>query len=489
MILLLPTLVSIIFGMIFLCMKEPEDRKKLVGFGLIAMLIEAALCCYVIFGTGNFGLILFNLTSELQVYFAFDTLGRVFAVVSVLIWLMAGIFSLSYMKHEQHETRYYGYYFLVIGVLMALCEAGNLVTYYAFFELLTLSSMPLVLHKQSHESIMAGLKYMFYSFAGAYMVLFGLYAVYKNIGLLPFKAGGILEGIELADGKNMMLIVVMLMIVGFGVKAGMFPMHAWLPTAHPVAPGPASAFLSAVIVKAGVLGIIRVVYYIFGAGFIKDTWVQYLWLTLTLITVFMGSMLAYRERVFKKRLAYSTVSQVSYILFGLAILEPTAFTGSILHVVGHAIIKCILFLTAGAAMSKGGHIYVEEYVGIGKKMPVTIWCYTFAALGLVGIPPTAGFVSKWYLAEGALSSGTKIFAYLGPVVLLISALLTAGYLLPITMKGFYPGKDYVDDGKGTEEVDLFMLIPLIILAVLTMVVGMMPGVLTNMFDAIAINLF
>lgn len=234
----------------------------------------------------------------------------------------------------------------------------------------------------------------------------------------------------------------MLMLVGFGVKAGMFPMHAWLTTAHPVAPAPASAILSAVIVKAGVLAIVRVVYYIFGVSFLKETWVQTVWMVLSLLTIFMGSMLAYREPVLKKRLAYSTVSQLSYILFGLSVMNAGAVTGSLLHVLCHGFIKAALFLCAGAVIYMTGKTKVEELRGIGKEMPLLMWCYTIASLGLIGIPPTGGFISKWYLAEGALSSSMAGFNWIGPVILLVSALLTAGYLLPVTIYGFFPGADF-----------------------------------------------
>jgi len=278
------------------------------------------------------------------------------------------------------------------------------------------------------------------------------------------------------------------MILGFGVKAGMFPMHGWLPTAHPVAPAPASAFLSAIIVKVGVLAIIRVVFFVVGANFLRGTWVQYTWLTLTLITVFMGSMLAYRENILKKRLAYSTISQVSYILFGLALLTPGGFVGGILQVVFHAIIKTMLFLCAGVIIYKTGKKNVSELTGIGKEMPITIWCFTIASLGLIGIPPTAGFIGKWVLAMGSLGSGIKIFSWLGVVVLLISALLTAGYLLPVAINGFFPGKEENKVKIESKEPTGFMLVPLIIMAIAVILLGVFPNKLTEYIMTISATL-
>ena len=194
---------------------------------------------------------------------------------------------------------------------------------------------------------MAALKYLFYSMCGAYLGLFGIFFLYKYCDTLAFVPGGSLNLTLLADHQGIVMVAVFAMLIGFVVKAGMLPLHAWLPTAHPVAPSPASAALSGIIVKCGVLAIIRTVYYVVGADFIRGTWIQTAWMVLTLMTIFMGSMLAFREPVFKKRLAYSTVSQVSYILFGLSALTPTAMTGALLHVVFHAFIKCTLFLTAG----------------------------------------------------------------------------------------------------------------------------------------------
>ena len=416
--------------------------------------------------------LLFNLTENLPILFKV-------AAVTIIIFLGSGIFSLEYMKHEQKKKRFYVFYLLAFLVLMGLCFAGNLITFYLFFEMLTLASTPLVLHSGSREANMAGLKYLFYSLCGAYMALFGLYFVSKYGNTLTFSEGGVINQ-ELAAGHTgLLLVAAFVMILGFSVKAGMFPMHAWLSAAHPVAPAPASAVLSAVIVKAGVLGIIRVIYYIFGAAFLKGTWVQTAFMVLTLITIFMGSMLAYREPVLKKRLAYSTVSQVSYILFGLSAMDMNSVTGGVLHVIAHGFIKAALFLCAGAIIYMTGKTRVEELKGIGKEMPLLMWCYTIVSLGLIGIPPTGGFISKWYLAMGSLETGIPGFSWIGPVVLLVSALLTAGYLLPITIQGFFPGADYDYKALKKKEPSALMTVPVLILTVLTVFMGLFPGQLIS----------
>ena len=482
--LILSILFPVLLGLIILLKREFKNRKVLLTLTGAGLAITAALGMAVVLG-GETELMLFSFGKNLDIYFHVDTMGKLFAVVVNLVWVLAGFYAFAYMKHEKEETRFFGFYVMVHGVLHGLVFSGGMVTFYLFYELMTLLSVPLILHNRSKDAIKGGLKYLFYSLFGAYMALLGLFFLNRFADSMAFLPGGTLNLAAVAGNETLMLVVSLSMILGFSVKAGMFPLHAWLPTAHPVAPAPASAVMSGIIVKMGVLGMIRVVYYLIGADFIRGTWVQTVWMSLALVTVFMGSMLAYREKVMKKRLAYSTVSQASYILFGLSLLQPAALSGALLHVVFHAVIKSCLFLSAGAIIYKTHKTNVDDLRGIGKEMPVTIWCYTFAAAALIGIPPASGFISKWYLATGALSSGTGIFSWLGPVVLLTSALLTAGYLLPITVKGFLPGADYDYQGLQKKEPNLTMVIPLLILAVLAVLLGVFPNPLADYIASIA----
>lgn len=419
--------------------------------------------------------------------FSLDPLGIMFAVLFALIFLLVGIASIEYIRHEGGTGRFYAFYIPTAIVLTSACFAGNFFTYYVLFELMTFLSMPLVLHARTHESVMAALKYLFYSVAGAFLTIFGFFLFLSKGYDLTFVAGG---SLGIAELSNRELFAVFLMILGFGTKAGMFPMHAWLPTAHPVAPAPASAVLSGVITKAGVLGIIRCLFYVTGISAIRGTWVQYTWLILTMLTVFMGSMMAYMEKGLKKRMAYSTVSQVSYILFGLATMQPVAFVGAIMHVIFHSLVKDTLFLSAGAIIMKTGRTQVKELAGIGKKMPVTMWCFTLVSVTLIGIPPTSAFVSKWYLCVGALDSAIPIIRWLGPCVLLASALLTAGYLLTVAIHAFFDEdalgkkeeKDYTDPGLG-------MMIPMLIMTVLAVVLGIFNNGLITYIEEITRELF
>lgn len=473
-----------------LCLVAPVwkvGEKAISYISVLAMVLTAAAVALLLFcfASGKAAEVtLLYLAERLAISFRLDGLGAFFLGFIALIWLLGGVFSLEYLNHEHHKRRFWGFYLLTLGALQGLSLAGNLVTMYLFFEMMTLVSMPLVLHTQSHEAIMAGLKYLLYSMCGAYMALFGVFVFYYFGDRLDFLPGGVMDLGVLAQNGGILHLAVFFMILGFGVKAGMFPMHAWLPTAHPVAPAPASAVLSAIIVKGGVLAVLRSVYYIAGAEFLSGSWVQYAWLILALITIFLGSMLAFKEPVLKKRLAYSSVSQASYIMLGMAILNPAALTGALLHVLFHAFIKTALFLSAGAIIYQTGYTRVDQLRGIGKEMPVTIWCYTFVSLALIGIPPASGFVSKWYLAVGMLESGVKTFSWLGPVMLLVSALLTAGYLLPITIQGFLPGEGYSYQALKKREPSAKMVLPLMALTAGTLLAGLFPGRLVTFLGGI-----
>lgn len=466
--------VPILWGVWMLARPVYKNRKTMITSAALGLVVTTILSVAILV-MGDMELHLFAIGENMNIYFHADKMGRIFMTIVTIVLPLVGIYAFEYMGHYEEEKRFFGFYLMVYGVLLALSYAGNIVTFYLFYEMMSIFSMPLVFHFRTREAIMAGLKYLFYSLTGAYCVLFGIYFLSQYSTTIDFVPGGTLDMTKVAGNEGLLLVVAMSMIIGFGVKAGMIPLHAWLPNAHPIAPAPASAALSSIIVKMGVFGVMRVVYYLFGANFLRGTWVQYTWITLTLITVFFGSMMAYREKVFKKRLAYSTVSQVSYILFGMALLHPQALTGSLLHILFHAVIKSALFMSAGAIIYKCGVERVDEMKGIGKKMPIVMWCYTLCSLALIGIPPASGFISKWYLATGSLATGLPVISWLGPVVLLLSALLTAGYLLPISIDGFFPGPDFDYKHLTKKDPTKQMLVPIMILAALAVLFGVFPN--------------
>ena len=480
--LLVPVLLPIAGGLMLFCFNGFENRKARNIYVGAMLVICAAATLFTIFSFDG-DLTLWKITENASITLKADGLTRFFAVLMSIMWTIVGFYAFDYMKHEEHERRFFGFYLIVMGVLSGIYMSANLITLYLFYELMTLTSLPLVLHSLTKEAISAGKKYLFYSVGGAFLSLISIFYIYTKCNIGNFTAGGFIGAVPEQD-KGMLLVFVFLAIIGFGCKAGLFPLQDWLPTAHPVAPSPASAVLSGIITKSGVFVLIRLIYFSIGPDLIRDTWVQYAWMGLSLLTVFLGSMMAYTEKVMKKRFAYSTVSQVSYVLFGLSLLNAEGFTGALLHVVFHSVIKDGLFLVAGAIIIYTGIKNVDGLKGIAKRMPTVIWCFTFFALALVGIPPASGFVSKWHLCLGALEGDFGVIRFLGPAILLISALLTAGYLLPITIKGFFPGNDFDHASCKKCKVSPFMTVPLILLAVAAVLFGIFPDLLKGGIEAV-----
>ena len=482
MVLLLPILVPLVGGIFVFRQKNEQIRNRMALTVILATAVLALAVCLL----PERRLVLLTIQGSLRLVLQTDSLARFFMLLCVCIWVPVLLFAFPYVRHAGGEQRFLGFYTMTLGVLMGLAMAANFVTMYMFFEMMSLITVPLVLHTATAAARRAGFKYLGYSVFGAGMALIGYFFVAYYLAAPDFAAGGVIDLAKSAQHRELLLVAYCLMILGFGAKAGMVPMQAWLPAAHPVAPAPASAVLSGVITKGGVLAVIRVTYYMFGPEFLQGSWPQYVLLTLALATVFVGSMLALREKQLKRRLAYSTVSQVSYVLFGLLLLTPAGVQAAMTQMVFHAIAKDTLFLAAGAIIFATNCTRVDQLQGIGKRMPVTMWCFTLAALSLIGIPPMAGFVSKWYLVSAGLEAPVAAFGAAGMVVLVLSALLTAGYLLPIVTNGFFPGKDYIADRR---EVGPWMRWPMLAFAVAAVVLGLFPGVLTGWLGRLAGGLF
>lgn len=505
---LVPILFPMLAGGILPLLNMQDNRKKRQVYVASVVIINTLITlAVVLIGNLNFEALKIG---SLSILLNVDNLAKFFLVLASLLWLLATFYTFEYIKHEGKDIRFFTFFLMTLGVIMGICMSGNFFTLYLFYELMTLITYPLVTHSETPEAIKAGSKYLMYSFFGAAFALVGFVFMTYFGTSIAFTAGGVLDMSKVAGNENLVLLIFLLTVIGFGCKAGMWPLHAWLPTAHPVAPAPASALLSGVITKAGVLAIIRVIYYLYGVEFLTGSWAQIVLIFLTLFTVFMGSMLAYKEKLMKRRLAYSTVSQVSYVLFGLALMSPQGFLGALLHIIFHAVIKNVLFLSAGAIIYKTHKTYVYELRGIGKSMPITMWCFTIASLALVGIPPTAGVVSKWYLAMGGIESQFSALAQLGSDgswlnsvgiflsqnlgtigagVLLISALLTGGYLITMFVTAFFPGSDFDYSKLQKTEPNKLMTVPLVILSVCCVLFGMFPGPLVNFINQIAGPLF
>ncbi len=433
--------------------------------------------------------VLANFIGNLTISFQVDGMTIVFAGLVSFLWPFATLYALEYMTKEKHEKIFFMFYTITYGVTLGIALAGNLLTMYFFYELLTLVTVPLVMHTLTREAILASRKYLYYSLGGAAFAFIGLIFIIVYGGTTDFVLGGVLDMERIGDRGNVLLLIYVIAFMGFGVKAAIFPFNSWLPQAG-VAPTPVTALLHAVaVVKAGAFAILRLTYYSYGAEFLKGTWAQYVTMAVVMFTIVYGCSRAVKETHIKRRLAYSTVSNLSYILFGATLLSPMGMVGALCHMVFHAFMKIGAFFCAGAIMHQTEKRYVHELDGMGRKMPWVFGVFAISALGLMGVPGFAGFISKWNLAYAAVESENAL-AYLGIGCLLLSALLTAIYMLTIVVRAFFPPADF--DNSGLEDVkdpNWKMLVPLAVFAVMTVALGLysVPGL--RFFNDVAAGLY
>ncbi len=379
---------------------------------------------------------LFTLMDALTLSFRLDGMSCVFAGLISLLWPLASLYGFEYMTHEERPNTFFAYYTMSYGVTLAIAMAANLFTLYVFYECLTMITLPLVTHKQDAASIHAGRKYVAFSIGGAAMGFIALAFTLYYGRTSDFTLGGLLDPERIAGVEPLVRAVFLLAFLGFGAKAAVFPLYAWLPAAS-VAPTPVTALLHAVaVVNSGAYAVLRVIYYTFGPDLLYGTWAQTAALALSCFTILFGSAMAVKERHFKRRLAYSTVSNLSYMLMGAALMTPAGMVGSLSHLVFHGVIKITLFYCAGAVLVRTGSEYVQDVRGYGRVMPFTCAAFTLGSAALVGTPPLCGFVSKWNLLTAAAETGLTM----GTVAiwtLIISAILTAIYLFTIVAPMYF----------------------------------------------------
>ena len=342
------------------------------------------------------------------------------------------------MSHEGHENRFFSFWLMAYGVVLGIAYSEDFLSLYLFYELLTLATLPLVMHGMDEKARYAGRQYVVYSLSGASFAFIGMvFLLNYGVGHLNFTYGGVLDPSLIAGHENTLLIVFVAAFFGFGVKAAIFPFYKWLPDAS-VAPTPVSALLHAVaVVKAGAFAIVRLIYFGFGADFMRGTWAQNVVMAATIVTIVYGSARALRTPHLKRRLAFSTVSNLSYILFSLTLMTPAGLLGGLTHMVYHAFVKITMFCCAGAIIHKSGREYVYELEDCGRVMPVTFATFTISSFALIGLPPLGGFAGKWMIAEGAVASGNPM-AYVGIGALILSTLLTTLYLITIVARAYFP---------------------------------------------------
>ena len=454
-----------------------------------AVILNSILVWYLLLHHSDSTFLLAHFTGDLSICFKVDGMGMVFAGLVSALWPFATLYAFEYMTKEEHEKIFFLFYTMTYGITLGIALSANLLTMYFFYELLTLVTVPLVMHTLTREAILASRKYLYYSLGGAAFAFIGLIMIIIYGTTTDFILGGVLDLTKIGGRTNVLLFVYVMAFLGFGVKAAVFPFNSWLPQAG-VAPTPVTALLHAVaVVKSGAFAIIRLTYYSFGVDFLKGTWAQTTVMLVVMFTIVYGCSRAVKETHLKRRLAYSTISNLSYILFGVTIMTPLGLVGALTHLIFHAVIKICSFFCAGAIIHQTEKQYVHELDGMGYRMPCVFGIFTVSALALMGVPGLAGFISKWNLASAAVESGNPV-AYLGIACLLISALLTAIYMLTIVVRAFFPGKDFDDSSiKEFKDPNWKMLLPLFVFIFFTIAFGLYSQPLTDFFRDVAAGLY
>ncbi len=454
-----------------------------------AVIINSILVWYLLLHHSDSTFLLAHFTGDLSICFKVDGMGIVFAGLVSALWPFATLYAFEYMTKEEHEKIFFLFYTMTYGITLGIALSANLLTMYFFYELLTLVTVPLVMHTLTREAILASRKYLYYSLGGAAFAFIGLIMIIIYGTTTDFILGGVLDLAKIGDRTNVLLFIYVMAFLGFGVKAAVFPFNSWLPQAG-VAPTPVTALLHAVaVVKSGAFAIIRLTYYSFGVDFLKGTWAQTTVMLVVMFTIVYGCSRAVKETHLKRRLAYSTISNLSYILFGVTIMTPLGLVGALTHLIFHAVIKICSFFCAGAIIHQTEKQYVHELNGMGYKMPFVFGIFTVSSLALMGVPGLAGFISKWNLAFAAADSGNPV-AYFGIACLLISALLTAIYMLTIVVRAFFPGKDFDDSSiKEFKDPNWKMLLPLFVFVFFIIAFGLYSQPLTDFFRYVAAGLY
>lgn len=451
----------------------------IVKFGLVLSLLPGAIA-------GNsVELHLFDLAPGMPFALNADPFGVFFAVIASGLWIFTSFYSIGYMRGagEKKQTLYFASFAVALSAAMGIAFSANLLTFIVFYEILTLATYPLVIHKETKKAIAAGRKYLSYTLTAGLLLIAATGLTYYYTGSIEFRPGGIFGDANIPH--TAMLITFILFLGGVGVKAGIMPLHSWLPSAM-AAPTPVSALLHAVaVVKSGVFAVTRVVGYVFGTDVMASYGLNDILIVLAGATIILASLLAFAQDNLKRRLAYSTVSQLSYIVLGVGLLTPLGVQGGIMHIAAHATMKITLFFCAGAIYVNLHKENISQLNGIAKVMPWTMAAFTIGSMGLAGVPPLNGFVSKWFLAMGSLQ-GDMILPL---VILIISGLLNIGYLFPIIQRAYFR------KGEGLEkygEASPLMVVPLFSTAVLSILFGLFPNLFFNFFDlaaSIASSLF
>lgn len=491
MILLLTILIPIISGLILPFLRLNDNFRKI--YVSIFTLLTSVMAYFIFFSEDTYFIKLLTINEIFSFSFSCDGLSKIFCLLVATLWPLATLYAFDYMKHEGDEDSFFRYYMIAFGITLGVSFSNNLITMYLFYELLTFLTLPLIMHKKEDKnSLYAGKVYLILSIFGATLALIGIIILTMQTKTTDFIYGGYLSNNLLIDNKSLLYVGYGLCFLGFGVKAAILPFSFWLPVCS-VAPTPVTALLHAVaVVKAGVFAIMRVTFYSYGFEFLQNTLVQNICLVITILTMLYGSIMAVKETHLKRRFAYSTVSNLSYILFAILLLTADGLSSAITHMVFHGIIKITIFMVIGAILVYTGSTEVKEIKNYAKYMKWTFATFTIASIALIGIPLTCGFISKFSIAEAAIANGSKI-AIVGLGSIVLSSILTTIYTFTIIVNAYFPTLMKDSNSSSNTQLDikdpsLYMLIPFIILIIMIIYFGISSSVLVDFINNVAFGL-
>ena len=473
----LPLLVlcsSLFAGIIIFMLDESRSRLRttLNLFAAAFKVVAVHYMAYRLLVHGEMHEVGFSMGLGFEFLLKVDFLSLMFLALSSNLWLVTTLYAVGYLEGSPNRSRFFGFFSLCVTASTGIAMAGNLITFFIFYEFLTLTTYPLVVHRETRQALEAGRNYLWYTIGGGSVLFVGIVWLHVLAGPFDFTDTGVLEALDPAHYSTL-IIIFALLIAGLGVKAALVPLHGWLPVAM-IAPAPVSALLHAVaVVKAGAFGIVRVVFDVYDREFAAGLGLLEPLALVAAVTIVFGSVRALMQTDLKKRLAYSTVSQVSYITLGVAILAPFSTVAAIVHLVHQGIMKITLFFCAGNIAETLGLHSIRDMGGVGRRMPVTAICFTVAAFGMIGVPPVAGFVSKWYLGLGGMDAGREWVVG----IMVLSSMLNAAYFLPVVKTIWFktPQKKWKIQRVSRFEAPLTLLLPALATASMSLLAGLWAG--------------
>ncbi|HBN44955.1 MAG TPA: monovalent cation/H+ antiporter subunit D family protein [Candidatus Marinimicrobia bacterium] len=468
--------------------KNPNFREAWSIFaGVLKLVIVLSMIPAVVYDKTIISYSLFTILPGIEIGFKVDAFGLLFAMGASILWIATSFYSIGYMRstNEHSQTRYFACFAVALSATIGVAFSANLITMFLFYEVLTIITYPLVAHKGTPEARAGGRKYAIYLLGAAKAFLIAaIILTYNLTGTLEFSKDGIFPAIVQSVNPELLYIIFVLFLFGFA-KSAVMPFHSWLPAAM-VAPTPVSALLHAVaVVKTGVFTILRIIFFVFGADLMMDIGVDVFVITFASLTIIAASLIALSRDNLKARLAFSTISQLSYIILGAALLTPSGMVGGIIHITNHAFSKITLFFCAGSIYVSSHKTKVSQLSGIGKKMPWTMAAFAIATLSMIGIPPVSGFITKWYLVIGALERHSLVVL----IVLLVSSFLNAAYFVPILYRAFFK-----EENSNSEHLNLsehkelkenaFLVVPLTLTAIISVVLGLYPDFIVQLAEMV-----